>query len=140
MELRPYQTEAVNRVMESWRDGVQKTLLLLPTGTGKTVVFCSIGDRILRSGGKLLILAHRAELLDQAADKFEAVTGLRPELEKAEQTTVGYLMLPPHSADFLIFAKVLSDDPSSTNTISKAIGICMEDTADKNGAMQGSSL
>lgn len=89
MDLRPYQTEAVNRVMESWRQGVQKTLLLLPTGTGKTVVFCSIGDRVLRTGGKLLILAHRAELLDQAADKFEAVTGLRPELEKAEQTTVG---------------------------------------------------
>lgn len=89
MELRPYQTEAVNRVMESWKQGVQKTLLLLPTGTGKTVVFCSIGDRVLQTGGKLLILAHRAELLDQAADKFEAVTGLRPELEKAEQTTVG---------------------------------------------------
>ena len=89
MDLRPYQTEAVNRVMESWREGVQKTLLLLPTGTGKTVVFCSIGDRVLRTGGKLLILAHRAELLDQAADKFEAVTGLRPELEKAESTTVG---------------------------------------------------
>ena len=89
MNLRPYQTEAVNRVMESWQDGVQKTLLILPTGTGKTVVFCSIGDRILRSGGKVLILAHRGELLEQAADKFEAVTGLRPELEKAECTTVG---------------------------------------------------
>ena len=89
MQLRPYQLEAVNRVMESWSMGVQKTLLILPTGTGKTVVFCSIGDRILRSGGKLLILAHRAELLDQAADKFQAVVGLRPELEKAESTTVG---------------------------------------------------
>ena len=66
MQLRPYQIEAVNRVMETWRDGVQKTLIVIPTGTGKTVIFCSIGDRILRSGGKLLILAHRAELLDQA--------------------------------------------------------------------------
>lgn len=89
MELRLYQKEAVNRVMEEWQEGVQKTLLILPTGTGKTVVFCSIGDRILRSGGKVLILAHRGELLDQAADKFEKVTGLRPELEKAESTTVG---------------------------------------------------
>ena len=89
MNLMPYQTEAVNSVMETWQQGTQKTLLILPTGTGKTVVFCSIGDRILRSGGKVLILAHRGELLEQAADKFEKVTGLRPELEKAEATTVG---------------------------------------------------
>ncbi len=88
MDLRPYQREAVNRVMESWQEGVQKTLLILPTGTGKTVVFCTIGDRILRTGGKVLILAHRGELLEQAADKFEKVTGLRPELEKAEATTI----------------------------------------------------
>lgn len=75
--------------METWQDGIAKTLLVLPTGTGKTVVFCSIGKRILESGGRLLILAHRAELLDQAADKFETITGIRPELEKAESTTVG---------------------------------------------------
>jgi len=89
LNLRPYQIEAVNRVCESWAEGTQKTLLILPTGTGKTIVFCSIGDRVLRDGGKLLILAHRGELLEQAADKFEAVTGIRPELEKAESTTVG---------------------------------------------------
>lgn len=89
MALRPYQNEAVANVMESWQDGVQKTLLILPTGTGKTVVFCSIGKNILEHGGRVLILAHRAELLDQAADKFERLTGIRPELEKAESTTVG---------------------------------------------------
>ena len=70
-------------------DGVQKTLLILPTGTGKTVVFCSIGKQILEHGGRVLILAHREELLTQAADKFEKLTGIRPELEKAESTTVG---------------------------------------------------
>jgi len=89
MNLRPYQTNAVNRVMESWGEGVQKTLLVLPTGTGKTVVFCSIGKKVLETGGRLLIIAHRAELLEQAADKFESITGIRPELEKAESTTVG---------------------------------------------------
>lgn len=89
MSLRPYQSEAVKSVQESWSDGVQKTLLILPTGTGKTVVFCSIGKSVLEHGGRILILAHRAELLDQAADKFERLTGIRPELEKAESTTVG---------------------------------------------------
>lgn len=89
MSLRPYQNEAVKSVQESWMDGVQKTLLILPTGTGKTVVFCSIGKQILEHGGRVLILAHREELLTQAADKFEKLTGIRPELEKAESTTVG---------------------------------------------------
>ncbi len=89
MSLRPYQSEAVKSVQESWQDGVQKTLLILPTGTGKTVVFCSIGKQILEHGGRVLILAHREELLTQAADKFEKLTGIRPELEKAESTTVG---------------------------------------------------
>ena len=88
MQLRPYQREAVASVMESWGDGVDRTLLILPTGCGKTIVFCEIGAEALRHGGRVLILAHRAELLEQARDKFEAVTGIRPELEKAEETTI----------------------------------------------------
>ena len=88
IQLRPYQAEAVRNVLESWEDGVDRTLLILPTGTGKTVVFCKIGEEALRHGGRVLILAHRAELLEQAQDKFESVTGIRPELEKAESTTI----------------------------------------------------
>lgn len=89
MELRPYQNEAVRSVLETWEQGVRSALLVLPTGTGKTVVFSAIGDAILRRGGRLLILAHRAELLEQAQDKFERLTGIRPQLEQAESTTVG---------------------------------------------------
>ena len=89
MELRPYQREAVRSVLETWADGVDRTLLILPTGTGKTVVFCRVAEEALRKGGRVLILAHRAELLEQARDKFERITGIRPELEKAEETTVG---------------------------------------------------
>jgi len=88
MNLRPYQTQARDAVIAEWDKGHRKTLLVLPTGTGKTVVFSSIvGHRVAR-GGKALILAHRGELLTQAADKLLAVTGLPCGLEKAENTSL----------------------------------------------------
>jgi ABC-type branched-subunit amino acid transport system ATPase component len=88
LTLRPYQTEARDAVIAEWDKGHRKTLLVLPTGTGKTVVFSSIiGHRVAR-GGKALVLAHRGELLTQAADKLLSVTGLPCGLEKAESTTL----------------------------------------------------
>ena len=88
LTLRPYQTEARDAVIAEWDKGHRKTLLVLPTGTGKTVVFSSIiGHRVAR-GGKALVLAHRGELLSQAADKLLAVTGLPCGLEKAESTSL----------------------------------------------------
>lgn len=88
ISLRPYQTQARDAVIAEWDKGHRKTLLVLPTGTGKTVVFSSIvGHRVAR-GGKALILAHRGELLTQAANKLLAVTGLPCGLEKAESTSL----------------------------------------------------
>lgn len=89
MELRPYQIEAAKAVRAEWQKGHNKTLLVLPTGTGKTIVFCRIAEDIVREGGRVLILAHRGELLDQAADKLKLATGLGCALEKAESTSVG---------------------------------------------------
>ena len=86
MELRPYQVEARDSVEKEWRDGKQKTLLVLPTGTGKTIVFASVTQDCVVSGGRVLILAHRGELLDQASDKIFRTTGLRCAVEKAEQS------------------------------------------------------
>ena len=80
MELRPYQAEAVYRVEEQWRSGVQKTLLVLPTGTGKTICFAKIAENCVRQGMRVLILAHRGELLDQAADDMEALEKENAEL------------------------------------------------------------
>ena len=45
MELRPYQKEAKEAIFEQWDSGVSKTLLVLPTGCGKTVVFAKVTDR-----------------------------------------------------------------------------------------------
>ena len=89
MQLRPYQREAVVAIEAEWAKGVKNTLLVLPTGCGKTVVFASVAKDEVDGGGRVLVLAHRGELLDQAADKIEKVTGLRSSVEKAEQTCLG---------------------------------------------------
>ena len=67
MELRPYQQDAKDAVFEQWTT-VDRTLLVLPTGTGKTIVFAYITRDCVRDGTRVLILAHRGELLQQASD------------------------------------------------------------------------
>lgn len=89
MELRPYQVKAKDAVLEEWEKGIQKTLLVLPTGTGKTIVFSKIIEERVRAGDRVLMLAHRGELLDQAADKLAKSTGLMCATEKAEQSCLG---------------------------------------------------
>lgn len=89
MELRPYQQEARDSIQREWKNGAKKTLLVLPTGCGKTIVFSKVIEDRVRLGERVLVLAHRGELLDQAADKLEKSTGLKCAREKAEQTSVG---------------------------------------------------
>lgn len=86
MELRPYQQEAREAVERDWAGEFPRTLLVLPTGCGKTIVFCKIIEDMARQGARCLILAHRGELLDQAADKLLQTTGLGCAVEKAEET------------------------------------------------------
>lgn len=89
MELRPYQQEAREAIFEQWDGGVLKTLLVLPTGCGKTIVFAKVAEDCVRRGDRVLILAHRGELLEQAADKIRQSTGLGCAVEKAEETCMG---------------------------------------------------
>lgn len=84
MNLRPYQITARDKIKEAWL-AVLKTLLVLPTGCGKTIVFCALIRDIVEAGGRPLVIAHRGELLDQAADKLSRSTGLGCAVEKAEQ-------------------------------------------------------
>lgn len=89
MELRPYQQEAKQAVFNEWDTGNLKTLLVLPTGCGKTIVFAKITEECVRRGERVLILAHRGELLEQAADKIMKATGLKCAVEKAEDSCIG---------------------------------------------------
>lgn len=113
MELRPYQQESKNAVLNEWEDGIKKTLLVLPTGTGKTIVFSKIAEERVRQGGRGLILAHRGELLDQAADKIEQATGLSTSREQAEETSIGsWNRLVVGSVQSMVQEKRLSRFPS----------------------------
>lgn len=89
MELRPYQEKAKESIFSEWEKGIQRTLLVLPTGCGKTIVFAKVTEDCVRGGDRVLILAHRGELLEQAADKIYKATGLGCATEKAEETCLG---------------------------------------------------
>lgn len=87
--LRDYQERAVEAVFREWGSGRHRTLLVQATGTGKTVVFGEVVRRVAEGGGRSLVIAHRGELLDQAADKISRMTGLTCSVERADQTSVG---------------------------------------------------
>ena len=86
--MRPYQTAAKQAIHAEWDAGRLRTILVLPTGTGKTIVFASVAADQVRAGERVLILAHRGELLDQAADKLWKSVRLGSAVEKAEQTSL----------------------------------------------------
>ncbi len=88
MKLRPYQQAARDAIHSEWAKGVKRTLLVLPTGTGKTIVFSKVIEDQVRNGSRVLVLAHRGELLDQAADKLSKSTGLGCAVEKAEESSL----------------------------------------------------
>lgn len=67
---RPYQTEFVDKVCEEWEAGVTRQLVSLPTGSGKTICFAMLAQRL---GVPTLVLAHREELLLQAKAKIRMV-------------------------------------------------------------------
>lgn len=89
MQLRPYQQEAREAIQHEWQSDKKRTLLVLPTGCGKTIVFSKVIEDRVKLGERVLVLAHRGELLDQASDKLEKSTGLKTATEKAEETSLG---------------------------------------------------
>ena len=88
MKLRPYQQQAKDAIFAEWEKGRRRTLLVLPTGCGKTIVAAKIVEDLVKNGERVLIMAHRGELLDQAADKIQKATGLNCSVEKAEDTSL----------------------------------------------------
>lgn len=65
MELRPYQEEAIHAVESALSRGIRRQLIQLPTGCGKTVVFCSV---LSQMNLPCMVIAHRQELLSQAKE------------------------------------------------------------------------
>jgi superfamily II DNA or RNA helicase len=83
VELRPYQEEAIKAVRDEFAKGIKSTLIVLPTGTGKTICFGMMSRLCIEKGGRVLILAHRGELIDQAVTKLDLL-GVECGIEKAE--------------------------------------------------------
>src|SRR5215207_5723045 len=88
---RIYQKDAQRAALEGWYAGLQRVLLVLPTGAGKTVIFALIIRDFLAEDGRILVLAHRDELISQAVGKLRDVLG--PDVDigivKAAQNDVG---------------------------------------------------
>lgn len=83
--LRPYQTESLESIVENLSKGINKQLVVLPTGAGKTVIFSHL-PKYLPSALPMLVLAHRGELLKQAQEKILwSNPNLDVQIEKAEQ-------------------------------------------------------
>lgn len=82
--LRPYQADAVTSAFERWKEDTS-TLIVCPTGTGKTSIFAEIARRF--SPIRSLIIAHREELIFQAKERLESLN-LSTDIEMAEMTAV----------------------------------------------------
>lgn len=86
--LRPYQVEAVNNTIKNYTSGKSKNqLIILPTASGKTPIISSICEKIVATGKKVIVLAHREELLDQAISEiYEIAPHLKVMKEQAGNT------------------------------------------------------
>ncbi|WP_202121029.1 DEAD/DEAH box helicase [Streptomyces sp. BA2] len=85
---RPYQAEAIKALISGWQGSSNRLAVVLPTGAGKTVVFANLISELLPQlgGRRALVIAHREELLEQAAAKIRAVRpDLRVGIVKAER-------------------------------------------------------
>jgi len=74
LELRPYQEEAVATIYRHLRERDDNPCVVIPTGGGKTPVMATVcRDAVGRWNGRVLILAHVKELLEQAVEKLRLV-------------------------------------------------------------------
>ena len=88
MILRPYQSAASDAIFKEWQDN-DSTLVVMPTGGGKTILFADVIRRVFPR--RALVIAHREELIFQARDKIERVTGLKADVEMGEYRAEGGL-------------------------------------------------
>ena len=110
MKLRDYQEKAIERILESWQK-FRSCLIVLPTGCGKTVVFGELIHRILAAKAKAegegeqwngqdsvraMILAHREELITQAADKVGRISGADVQIEMGDMKVSPMFGQMPH--------------------------------------------
>jgi superfamily II DNA or RNA helicase len=82
MKLRPYQEEAAKAIDNSWNAEFARIVLISPTGSGKTIIVAEVTDQ-RKAVKRILFIAHRDELIDQAIDKLRKARGIVAAKEKA---------------------------------------------------------
>lgn len=93
LRCRDYQKDAVIATINAW-ENCRSTLIVLPTGMGKTHVggsLCRIWEQ--HKEGRILWIAHRKELIEQAAGRIALLTGTQPEIEMADQRAERHSLL-----------------------------------------------
>jgi superfamily II DNA or RNA helicase len=64
-QLRDYQNDSIDRIISQWQTH-RRILTQLPTGGGKSVIFGAIASHFVSAGLRVLLMAHREELIIQA--------------------------------------------------------------------------
>lgn len=105
MKLRDYQEECLKAIDQKHSEGIHRQMVVLPTGSGKTVIFSEL---IKRKKLKTLVIAHRIELIDQAREKLRVIA---PEIESGifcgdqkyhdKQVTIASIQSASNSLDLL---------------------------------------
>lgn len=93
---RPYQAGALGRVGDIFHQGEKSALVVMPTGTGKTTFFGLMARREISQGGRVLVLAHRDVLLQQALEDLERC-GVASVIEKADQKAMDAILADSHA-------------------------------------------
>jgi superfamily II DNA or RNA helicase len=89
MTLRNYQTAAVNSVDKAWARGVQRPAVVMATGTGKSMTMGAVARREVKRGGRVLVLVHRAEIMQTISDDFNTLKLKHGRLSRGEDTSHG---------------------------------------------------
>lgn len=110
MILRDYQERGVQDIRGAYREGFMAPLFVLPTGGGKTVLFCYIAEAAAARGKNVCIIVHRTELLSQTAEALGFDCGLiksgkTPRAHSIQVASIGTLVnrTDQHDFDLLIY-------------------------------------
>lgn len=82
-QLREYQLKLVSEIYEKWERGAKAVLAQMPTGAGKSIVIASIVEHEVSKGKKVLVMAHRTELVTQLATHLYEATDIEVGIIKA---------------------------------------------------------
>jgi superfamily II DNA or RNA helicase len=118
LPLRKYQHEALDAVDRELASGILRTAVVLPTGTGKTVVFSHLIARQVDAGRRVVVLVHRDELAQQAADKVRSVApGVTVGIVKAELNEIDAQVLVASVQTLAQARRIEQIDPSTIGVV-----------------------